>query len=272
MPCIRFLIALCAALTLSPLAHASGGVEYRFRLSTPGPEGGDEAGRVIASEQDGRLEWTDAVSAPHLEHPVELWMAGKRLALKPSDGTYYAPNRLGARDSNAPPPSTVPALQVPIVIPGATVRVDEVQVDRTVGDIETVAGLPCRRHSIDLSYRITIRLGRENMVATVDARADFWMTDRLGTLPFHHGSPELVTGFDGVDEAIADQLGTLSGVCLRHTVTAARTFENSPPVQETRNFEIESIASRDADADLLSLPSYYRYEEPVITRARMIHP
>jgi hypothetical protein len=136
---------------------------------------------------------------------------------------------------------------------------------RRDGATQVIAGQPAERFLLDVSYTIWMLVEDTAMKARVKARAELWLSDveRNRALPFgfHYA---MKTGFPEVDRQISRAL-LGRGIPLRQTVTASRSIDGEPPIDETMTMEVDSLTVTEIPKNRFRVGHAYRYEEPSVT-------
>jgi hypothetical protein len=224
----RRICLLLPCLLLSLPAFA--GERYTYSIETQG--GLLErvvTGKVVVDGDRYRIEYD---RLPDQSNPFDVLISpdgGKtETALLLKERTFYTPKK-------PPSPGTTSMLFGLFPVFSAERSASNIELAVTPQqELETVSGLPARRHDIRLSYDIAVQLFNEKIRGKVRMEASFWMAEERSLLlpPFHRA--EVRTGFPEIDRKLAAELSKLRGIPVkRRTTVTAEADSSTPPRSET---------------------------------------
>jgi hypothetical protein len=251
---IRLLAAAVTFLLLS--SPAAGGVEFRFQTTKSGDPPIEFSGTGWMDGGELRME------LDHGNHPFFRTGAvlihqnrGAIIAVLDTESrTYFlrTTERMRGTLSTFNAPWQVGAFDVSVRL-------------RARNEHPVIAGVQTRKHQIDIAYTIGMLVEDTAIKARVRAHGELWLSqvDVGGAIPFglHYA---LKTGFPEVDRRISRLLSG-RGLPMRQVVTASRSIDGAPEIEETMVVEVESVKINDLPSSLFHVDSAYRYREPSVT-------
>lgn len=247
---------LVAVTCLLTCGSALAGVELRFRSWKSGDPPLQFSGTALIEDQDFRM---DLATGNHpFFHPgaIVIQQNGGAIivVIESESQTYFmrTTERMRGTVSTFNAPWQHDARNISVKLRPREAR-------------EVIAGQQAVRYDLQISYTIWMLVEDTAMKAKVNATAELWLSDveKNVSMPygFHYA---LKTGFEEVDRRISRAL-LGRGIPLRQNVTAARSIEGEPPVEESMTMEVESLVIREIPVSAFRVGNAYRYKEPSVT-------
>lgn len=249
-------------------SETAADVAYEIHRVTMGLTGRTALAEVIILGDNARMTFSQVDDPVRHERAVELWLAGgaQDLVMDLEQQTYFDVAQFQKRIGQGVARPTVEAFR-PHVPGSSSVSVANLRVDlRTDPTAVEISGFLCTRADLNVSYEVRIFVGNERIPATVKAVIAFHVTESLAVsrLPFGHGAISVSTGLEEPDIAIAARLSTLRGVAIKKVVEVTRQFQGSDPTTDTLTETLRGFREAVAPNGAFTVPSGYRYQEPVL--------
>jgi hypothetical protein len=148
--------------------------------------------------------------------------------------------------------------------PGAAARQATLRVEPATG--EALEGHPTRKTSLILQYTVDVSFGAHSVSGTVEATATFWMTNGIALALPSNLRPGFRTGFQEVDERVAEALAGLEGFPLKQELRITSKVDGEAPATERIEIVIDSFTTSGCDAACFQVPAgFVRREPPVVS-------
>ncbi len=173
--------------------------------------------------------------------------------------TYYRPKRIDSemRTSGL---YAVPMLEIGT---NPVVAVKNVLLQEEPTD-EVIAGYETRKYVLRFAHDVRMTLSGERLRVIFHSTFEIWTTEKIDLSVLPVDPRKLHTGQSAVDPAVREALSGVKGFPLKRRLAVTRQFEGGMVMVDVVTTTFDDFKTVDLPPEELTVPSGYRYQEPVI--------
>lgn len=129
---------------------------------------------------------------------------------------------------------------------------------------EVVAGYPTRKYVLTFDHDVRGTLQGEKLRVIFRTTALIWTTEKIELAVAPIDLRVILTGQSAVDPAVREALSGVKGFPLRRRLAVTRRYEGGAVMVDVVTTTFDEFKTVDLPPEALTVPSGYRYQEPVI--------
>ncbi|MGA8807672.1 MAG: hypothetical protein WB973_07315 [Thermoanaerobaculia bacterium] len=226
---------------------------YRFETTTSGLYPVHSQGNIVVDGKRWRMRCDNDPGTPQLFDVIISTEQGELIALNDTNHTWY---RLKSRR-----PLEIDPYLFTFTYAEA-ISTSKVKASVQPGAAEADSDHPTSR--IIFSYRFDAKVSSERVPGDLWGEIRVWAKAGLKYPELPWKPFDLRTGFDSVDEAIKGALATLPGVAWQSETRVSRRVAGGETLTQVVRRTIGPLENTKVEPSEFTIPSGYRFQEPVI--------
>ncbi|MDP9191336.1 MAG: hypothetical protein M3P06_06510 [Acidobacteriota bacterium] len=129
---------------------------------------------------------------------------------------------------------------------------------------EVIAGYPTRKYVLTFDHDVRGTLQGEKLRVIFRTTALIWTTEKIELAVAPIDLRVILTGRSAVDPAVREALSGVKGFPLKRRLAVTRRYEGGAVMVDVVTTTFDEFKTVDLPPEALTVPSGYRYQEPVI--------